>query len=182
MKRFIPFLLVFILSACSVNSTKEIDLEKITFSYRDDAYIFFRNMRQTNYSIEILEDAGWRIYRHEDYSEDRSSFDFKTALVVNWRVNKVYPIIELPVTFNKEGLKIMWIDPESNQSGTVILGGLRRKEEMKLLTQIYNHIIQERELRWTPDGENSAPLFSDSEKQEAFRVTMYDFYRLTGLL
>ncbi len=182
MKNRVYYLFVFILLACSVNTSKEIDLEKITFSYRDDAYIFFRNIRQSNYNIEVVEEAGWRIYRHEDYPEDTISNYFKTALVVNWRVNKAYPIIEIPKSLNKEGLEITWKDLNSNKSGTITLSGLQRNSEMEFLTHLYNHIINEHELTWKPKGEKSTTLFFDSEQKEAFRITMYDFYRLTGIL
>lgn len=182
MRKIIILLNVLIYCACSVNTSKEIDLEKITFNYRDDAYIFFRNMRQTNYDIEILEKAGWRIYRHEDNSEDTGDYYFKTALVVNWRANKAYPIIEMQKSIEKDGLQLSWVDPKSNESGTIALGSLSRFEEMKLLTQIYNHVMKERKLNWKPDGEISKPLFANSDEIESFRVTMYDFFRLTGQL
>lgn len=65
MKKFI-ILFFFSCMACSVNTSKKVELEKLTFSYTDDAYIFFRNMRQTNYDLKVMEEGGWRIYRHED--------------------------------------------------------------------------------------------------------------------
>lgn len=181
MKKSFVFIIVSILCACSLSTDQLIEKEKLTFNYTDDAYIFFRNIRQSNYDLEILEEADWRIYRHEDREKD-TTHSFNTAIVVNWRINKAYSILETNEPVQKANLKITWNSPDSQEQGEIILSELQRQQELAFLTEIYNHIIQEHQLRWSPDGLKQTPLFHNNDHKEAFRVSMYDFYRLTGVL
>ncbi|MBK6265485.1 hypothetical protein JKA74_10590 [Marivirga sp. S37H4] len=176
------FISLSFLMACSINTSREIEKEKLTFNYRDDAYIFFRNMRQARYNLEVMEEAGWRIYRHEDFEKDTSEYFFTTALVVNWQASKAYAIMELPGQISKEGLKVFWKGEETNEQGEISLSGLSRQAELAFLTDIYNHIVKDHLLYWNQERKESVALFKNNDQKEAFRVSMYDFYRLTGLL
>ncbi|PTB95775.1 hypothetical protein C9994_10265 [Marivirga lumbricoides] len=181
MKRIFVLLFISFLYACSLSTDKIIDKEKLSFSYTDDAYIFFRNIRQSNYDLEILEEADWRIYRHEDRQKGSNQF-FNTAIVVNWRINKAYAILEISEKVEKENLTLQWSNPDGQKQGEIILKGLQRQQELAFLTEVYNHILRGNQLSWSPDGQNQTPLFSNNDYKEAFRVSMYDFYRLTGVL
>ncbi|SMG20171.1 hypothetical protein SAMN05661096_01082 [Marivirga sericea] len=180
MKKFILLFLI-INVACSVNTSEKVELEKLRFNYSDDAYIFFRNMRQTNYDLEVMEEGGWRIYRHEDRQTDTTDFYFTISLVVNWRVNRVYPIIEMPKTIAKDEFTVLWEAIESEDQGKIALSGQKRKDEMRFSTELYNRLTDEVAL-YVNTKNGKLPLFRTTAHKEAFRVTMYDFYRMTGLL
>lgn len=167
--------------ACSVNTSKKVELEKLRFSYTDDAYIFFRNMRQSQYDLEVMEEGGWRIYRHEDRQDDTADFYFNVSLVVNWRVNRVYPIIEMTERFKKEGLTVKWKGLESEEEGEIKLEGVKRRDEMLFVSKIYNKMTEEVEFFISIENQKTQ-LFPDTDAKEAFRITLYDFYRMTGLL
>jgi hypothetical protein len=167
--------------ACSVNTSKKVELEKLTFSYTDDAYIFFRNMRQTNYDLKVMEEGGWRIYRHEDRQKDSTDFYFNISLVVNWRVNKVYPIVEMTENIDKENFKVYWEATESNEAGSIAMTGEKRRDEMIFTTKLYNKMTEEVEM-YVIYRDKKLPLFPDTDHKEAFRISLYDFYRMTGLL
>jgi hypothetical protein len=177
------FILLFTLSifACSVNTSKKVELEKLRFNYTDDAYIFFRNMRQSNYDLEVMEEGGWRIYRHEDRQTDTADFYFNISLVVNWRVNRVYPIIEMTKKIDKENFQVYWEAIESAEKGNISMKGEKRRDEMIFTAKLYNKMIDEVEMYVNYKNEKH-PLFPDSDKKEAFRVSLYDFYRMTGML
>ncbi len=177
------FVILFILScmACSVNTSKKVELEKLRFSYTDDAYIFFRNMRQSQYDLEVMEEGGWRIYQHEDRQQDTTDFYFNVSLVVNWRVNRVYPIVEMTEEYKQEGLTVEWKAMESEKEGTITLEGNRRRDEMLFVSKLYNKMTEEVEFFISIENEKT-PLFPDTDTKEAFRVSLYDFYRMTGLL
>ncbi|MGM0581351.1 MAG: hypothetical protein ACQETL_11765 [Bacteroidota bacterium] len=156
-------------------------MDKLRFSYTDDAYIFFRNMRQTQYDLEVMEEGGWRIYRHEDRQQDTTDFYFNVSLVVNWKVNRVYPIIEMAERFKKEGLTVEWKALESDESGKIALEGIKRRDEMLFVSKVYNKMTEEVEFFISIENQKT-PLFPDSDTKEAFRISLYDFYRMTGLL
>ncbi len=138
-------------------------------------------MRQAKYNLEVMEGSGWRIYRYEDFEQDKRRFYFNIALVVNWKASKAYAILELPDEISKELLTILW-KGEGQEDGKITLTELSRQSELEFLTEIYNHIAAEHLLYWQPKGEERVKLFAYPDQMEAFRVSMYDFYRLTGLL
>ncbi|RUA35730.1 MAG: hypothetical protein DSY77_02195 [Bacteroidetes bacterium] len=167
--------------ACSVNTSKEVELNKLRFNYTDDAYLFFRNMRQRQYDLEVMEEGGWRIYRHEDRQQDTSGFYFNVSLVVNWKLNRVYPIIEMTEQLKKEGLVVEWRALESDESGKLTLEGIKRRDEMLFVSKIYNKMTEEVEFFISIENQKT-PLFPNTDAKEAFRISLYDFYRMTGLL
>jgi len=167
--------------SCSVNTSKKVEIEKLRFNYTDDAYIFFRNMRQSNYDLEVMEEGGWRIYRHEDRQTDTTGFYFNISLVVNWRVNRVYPIIEMSENIEKEGFQVLWEAIETEDKGSIAMEGMKRTDEMIFTAKLYNKMTDEVEV-YVDYKNEKLPLFADSDQKEAFRVSLYDFYRMTGLL
>lgn len=177
------FILLFVLSifACSINTSKKVEIEKLRFNYTDDAYIFFRNMRQSNYDIEVMEKGEWRIYRHEDRQTDTTEFYFNISLVVNWRVNRVYPIIEMTKSFNKQNFQVHWEAIDSEEEGSISMEGEKRKDEMIFTAKLYNKLSDEVEM-FVNHNNKKLPLFADTDQKEAFRVSLYDFYRMTGQL
>lgn len=181
MKKSFLFLVVAVVFSCSVNTSKKVDLEALTFSYTDDAYIFFRNMRQTHYDLEVLEESDWRIYRHQDRQKDTSNFYFSIALVVDWRMNRVYPIIEMPDELKNESLRIKWEAVEGEDQGEFQLKDMRRSAERLLAAQLYNQAIEDVKMTLI-SGEFEKPLFANTDQKEAFRISMYDYFRMTALL
>jgi hypothetical protein len=138
-------------------------------------------MRQSSYDLEVMEDGGWRIYRHEDRLTDTSDFYFNISLVVNWRVNRVYPIIEMTKSIEKDGFQVVWEAIETNDKGIISLEGNQRRNEMIFSTKLYNKMIDEVQL-YVIYKNKKLPLFVSSDQKEAFRVSLYDFYRMTGIL
>lgn len=138
-------------------------------------------MRQTNYDLEVMEEGGWRIYRHEDRKKDSTDFYFNISLVVNWRANKVYPMVEMTKRIEKENFKVYWEAIESNETGSIAMKGEKRRDEMIFTTKLYNKMTEEVEM-YMIYRDKKLPLFPDADQKEAFRVSLYDFYRMTGLL
>jgi hypothetical protein len=138
-------------------------------------------MRQSSYDLEVMEDGGWRIYRHEDRLTDTSDFYFNISLVVNWRVSRVYPIIEMTKSIEKDGFQVVWEAIETDDKGIISLEGNQRRNEMIFSTKLYNKMIDEVQL-YVIYKNKKLPLFVSSDQKEAFRVSLYDFYRMTGIL
>ncbi|MFQ3212910.1 MAG: hypothetical protein ACI9C9_000436 [Marivirga sp.] len=178
MKKVSSVLLLLVCLACATGTSKLIEEEKLSFSYTDEAYLFFRNMRQAQYDRTEMEKEGLRLYQHDDYSEEQL---FKTKITVNWRANRAYVLIDLADSTEKIDVKVSykrakgeWIE--------IVPENLRRQGELAFLTDIYNHIQEEHTLFLTFRGQEPKPLFTTADDQEAFRVSMYDFYRMTGVL
>jgi len=170
---FLPILIL----ACATGTSKIIEEEELNFNYIDDAYLFFRNMRQTNYSLKNMEKEGLRLYTHDDYAEETP---LKTTLVVSWKANNAFAIMQLKDSISNEEVEFYYQKNDKMQQ--IEFPNLRRQGELVVLTKLYNHLLQEDSLFIKMKGRETQPLFIDNDSQEAFRVSMYDFYRLTGVL
>ena len=174
MKKLI-WIVGFFCLACSTGSNKRIAEEKLNFSYIDDAYLFFRNMRQATYNLQDLKEEGVRLYQHEDFEEDQF---FQVQMAVNWRMNRAFMLIKLPDSVEKEQIRVF---VERDSVFELEQENWRRQGELKFLTSIYNHILEKDSFSLVY-GEERMPLFMNNDQREAFRISMYDFYRLTALL
>lgn len=179
MNRAFNFLIMLLCLSCATGTSRIIEKEKLNFSYTDDAYLFFRNMRQAQYDRKVMEKEGLRLYVHEDFSPSQL---LKTTLVVNWKMNKAYVLVNLTdSTLEKYDIKVYYKE-EDGTITEILQENLRRQGELSFLTEIYNQILTEHSLFIQYKGQEEQPLFNSSDDLEAFRVSMYDFYRLTAVL
>jgi len=178
MKNVLTGLILLLCLACATGTSRLIDKEKLNFSYTDDAYLFFRNMRQAQYNRTVMEKEGLRLYQHEDYS---SSQFIRTQLVVNWKVNSAYMLLDFADSTEKYDIKI-YIREEDQSYSEIAQENLRRQGELVFLTDLYNHLLQEDKLFYELRYGQKTPLFETLDDQEAFRISMYDYYRLTAVL
>ncbi len=82
---------------------------------------------------------------------------------------------------DKENFKVYWEATESNEAGSIAMTGEKRRDEMIFTTKLYNKMTEEVEM-YVIYRDKKLPLFPDTDHKEAFRISLYDFYRMTGLL
>lgn len=175
--RRLTFLLIsFVLLGCNPDKQTKVDQDKITFATDDASRLFFKNVRQLYYQLEVMEAAKLRIYRHKqrDQSEDRPIINL--AIVDNWRYDEAYLLLEPnePLA-NQSGLIVKWESSEGN--GEIIYKRGNKSDQIAFADQIYGRIQQGCTFSIQVNGTWNS--FLDSEKsREALRVTMFDYYRL----
>ena len=81
----------------------------------------------------------------------------------------------------KEGFQVLWEAIETEDKGSIAMEGMKRTDEMIFTAKLYNKMTDEVEV-YVDYKNEKLPLFADSDQKEAFRVSLYDFYRMTGLL
>ena len=57
------FGLIVLLTACTSDADKRIDAEKLEFNTTDESELYFKNVRQSEYDLAEMEDAGINIFR-----------------------------------------------------------------------------------------------------------------------
>jgi len=177
MKKTISFFMMALIFACATGTSRLIEEEKLNFNYTDDAYLFFRNMRQTNYSINNMQEKDLRLYTHDDYAEETP---LKATIVVSWKANNAFAIMQLKDSVSNQDSQFYF--QKNGEKKEIKFPNLRRQGELVVLTKLYNHLLQEDTLFVKRKVQKLEPLFIDQDSREAFRVSMYDFYRLTGVL
>lgn len=183
MQHFITIIIISVLLVgCNPDKNKRADPEKLKFSTTDDAEIFFKNLRQGKYDKEDMEAAKLQVFRHSDRFTKANYPLLQLALVVNWRYDEAYLLIEPNEKINTDKpIQVIWKDNETSQSGTYVFEYGSKEEHIRFAGQLYSSILDGHELEYSTDY-GAIPFFNNPKDREVFRISMFDFYRLTGNL
>ena len=175
------FILHFVVVACKIDRKGHVDRDKFTFSYTDDSYLFFRNVRQIYYDVTDLSKAKWIAYRHGDRYTGNSRPALTPVIVVDWYNNQANLLIEANELLQQEEvITIREVNRETGAKYGYRLAQRGRENMLEFATRIYEGIIAENELYIFYDG-RYVNLFEDEDEADAFRVVLSDYYRLTNV-
>lgn len=174
-KSFLAIICVFLLS-CKIDRDKTVDRSKYTFFIGDDAELFFRNVRQIYYD-RSSPDGKWQAYRYGKRYQGTERPSINPVIVINWLKDEVYLLIEENEPLTTEDFLQLRINSKKD---TIIIDLKERGRERMLEfgSQIYE-AIQAKKSIYVLYKREYVPIFTDEPEQEAFRITMSDFYRLT---
>ncbi len=174
-KLSVPAILVTlcILCGCTLDGDKAPDRSRFTFKTGDDTELFFKNVRQSDYDLEVNEAAKFNVFRHEDRPQNDSMAWIMPVIVMNYMQDEAYILIEHSPALENEQI---W---ETIAGGdTVRLSSPNRVENLEFASQLYEH-LKAGDSIMVRKGNQMVPLFNEREHSEAFRITMSDYYRLT---
>lgn len=170
-------LLLILLSACKIDSDKAVDREKFTFKTGHDTALFFKNMRQSFYDMEVNKAAKFDVFRYEDRLVTDDQPVLNLAIVINYLHDEAYLLIEPnKLLENENELKVRWTINES-ENGLIVLQTPNRESMLEFASQIYEMLQRKATFEIGVNGEY-VPVLDSEEEREAFRVTMSDYYRL----
>lgn len=167
-------------TACDNNRNKRPEREALRFRTTDDAELFFRNLRRTEYNHQNLKEARLDIFRHEGRSLEADYPVMIPALVINWRYDEAYILLESnELVGEARPLIIEWQDSLTNTSGRYILEGNDKMDQLMFATALYEG-MQDRQSFFLVRDSGKVPFLTDPADRKVFRATMLDYYRLTG--
>lgn len=170
-----------ILTACNPDKNKRADPGKVKFSTTDDAEIFFRNLRQRQYDKEEVPEAKLDVFRHSDSVQKAAYPVFQLALVVNWRYDEAYLLMEPNENVDTgRPVEIRWNDVKTGKSGIYTFSYGSKEDHLRFAGQLYDSIREGHALEYLSGAEQASSFLNDPEEREVFRISMFDFYRLTG--
>lgn len=179
--KLLPVLLLFMLFvlSCSIDRDKAVDRERFTFKTGDDTELFFRNVRQSDYDLEVNDAAKFNMFRHRDRNTSDTSAVLNLAIVINIMQDEAYLMIEpSEVLSQHQGLVIL--KTENEVVDTMRLQTQNRQTYLEFATQVYEG-IQSNARFHTMVGNKSVPILMDKTEREVFRITVGDYYRLTRI-
>lgn len=180
MKNLILLLLPLLLFACDTESKKRANRETMRFRTTDDAELFFKNLRRTEYDYQNLKAAKLDIFRHQDRTESAEYPHFIPALVVNWRYDEAYIILEANEYLGQvRPLIIEWQDNAQQKKGQYVLESNNKMEQLQFATQLYDGLQDGQQFYLSTDS-TLLPFLDKPKDRRVFRTTMFDYYRLTG--
>ncbi len=170
------FLLPLLLSGCKIDRDKKVNREKFEFKIGADANLFFRNVRQIYYDRESP-DGKWQAYRFSNQNSNNDQPSLHAVIVVHWIKDEAYLLIEPNPILAEEDLISVVI---KNQPDTIRLKERGRERMLEFGSKIYEAIQAKNDMTIL-SKEKYVPIFQDDKEREAFRITMADYYRLTGI-
>lgn len=176
--RFYTIILIILgLTACNPDKNKRANPEALRFGTTDDAEIFFRNLRQTDYDFEYNEAANFRVYRHEDWPDSATYPLLTPAIVHNWRQSMAYLLLEPNDQLPENTITIYWTK-NGAQQGTYSFSYGSKEEHLAFAGKLYESLLDGHRLFLIREND-TLPYLSKTEEREAFRITLLDYYRLT---
>lgn len=180
MKNLCFLLLLLSLIACDADRRKRERRPDLRFRTRDDAELFFKNLRRNEYDHEDLAPAKLDIFRHRKRSQQASYPLLIPALVINWRYDEAYLILEANEALgNERPLIVEWRDSLQQQSGRYALDSNNKMEQLTFANQLYKGLRGGQKLYLVTDSA-AVPFLNMPVDKRVFRITLADYYRLTG--
>ena len=177
--RFLALVIfVIALTSCSINSDKENEVNE-GFSTDESSKLFFKNVRKSYYDLTVLEEAKLETYRFKKRVVEDDEPILNLAIVNNWRFDEAYVLLEPNVLLKMDDLKIRWSEETGIQE--LVFANTNKESHLTFADKVFGLINSEIEMEvWT--GEDWNPFLNTSQSKEAFRITMYDYYRLVRRL
>jgi hypothetical protein len=177
------FLVLFsfgLIISCQLDRNKKVERQKFQFKVGADANLFFRNVRQIYYDRESP-DGKWRAYRLSDRTKEVQGHGITAVIVIHWLKDEAYLLIEPTGQLgDEETISVVVRNPKTDLQDTVQLKERGRERMLEFGSKIYEATQNESQLSVLLKGKY-VPLFENDIDREAFRITLSDYYRLTGI-
>ena len=180
MRLIVLLLLLFSVVSCRINQDKEV-ASFSDFKTDESSKLYFKNVRRSYYDVTVLEAAKLETYRFKKRVTDSEEPIINLAIVNNWRYDEAYILLEPNKMFTRglDDIRIRWITNNENYSLT--FENTNKNSHLVFSDGIYKNIVDENTMEvW--NGEEWMPFLSTSQSKEAFRISMYDYYRLVNRL
>ena len=183
MRIVLPLILLGLLSACNLDKNTQIDETKAKFTTSDASELFFKNVRQIRYDQQEMSEAKLNVFRLGDRNLAEDKPVLNLAIVINWRYDEAYLLLE-PNAYLQEmdSLRVTWRDTVSQQEETYVWAGGNKESQFTFASQLYRSIQRGHRLFIRNSEGKEEELLGQYDDREAFRITMFDYYRLVDLL
>ena len=171
-----------LLIACDPDRSSNRHNSELDFSTTDDAEIYFKNVRRPYYEHEDMPAAKLDIYRLKQRSQTNDYPVLNLAIAHNWRHDEAYLLIEPNAAVGSAPpLHIQWQSvQDSTKTGTYLWEERDKKAQLTFVGQIYTSLRNKHKLFLITNDSLAVPLLSKGNDREAFRRTVFDYYKLTG--
>jgi len=78
-------------------------------------------------------------------------------------------------------ITIHWEDVETQEKGTYQFTTSAMPKHFQFASEIYTSLQKQHQLKIIINGKEY-PILENDDEREAFRITMYDYYRIVGII
>ena len=180
---YLLFMVVGALSACHPDKHKIINLAEPKFTTSDASEIFFKNIRQSYYEKTEMKEAKLDVYRIKENIIDDTHPQLNPTIVINWRYDEAYVLLEPNAPLQAlDTVKIIWEDSLSHKDGYYVFADGNKADHYKMAAQLYNSLQAHHHLYVMDENQQKKEFLNKFAEREAFRKTMFDYFRLVDML
>lgn len=176
--KFLLGIICLVLLACNPSKNEKVDQTSLSFKTDDSSKLYFRNVRQSYYDVDVMEEAKLEVYRLKKRVEESDEPVINLALVNNWRFDEAYVLLEPNIAAGDLNTLNLSYQNENGDSGEIIFEKGDKKNHLAFASKVYEQIQNESDFFLNRDGQK-IEILRDSKSREAFRISMFDYYRLT---
>ena len=170
------FLILMMISSCTLNQDKSISVDDIDFDTRDDTELFFKNIRQSSYHLEENKPASINLFRLKDYELDSTSLEPNPVIIHHWLRDKAYIWLEFGGLSNfDKPLELSIAYPEGEKR--IQFDGSSPNNHTEVAIELFNASLSEVKITC----ENTEILKVSSEYRSNYQLVLNDYFRLLGL-
>lgn len=169
--------------ACNLDKDTRVDETRAKFTTSDASELFFKNVRQIRYDHQEIPESKLNIFRIDERSLAEDYPVLNLAIAINWRYDEAYLLTE-PNAYLREldTIRVHWQDSVGQQEGTYLWTGGNKEAHFTFASQLYQSIQRGHQLYVVNAKGKEEALLDSYDDREAFRKTMFDYYRLVDLL
>ncbi len=161
--------LVMVTTSCVLNQEETVDLDNFNFKTTDSSEIFFKNVRQSAYSMEEMKAAKMNVFKLAKLSEAK----VRPSIVHHWLVDEASLLLEFDSAISSPVVLIAGPDPVDSITFT----GNNRLDHLKTANFLFEAATDSLQV-FAADIELLPP---GSTERKLFRILMNDYYRLVDL-
>jgi len=139
--------------------------------------LYFMNVRQTFYDRENRQDAKMNIFRLSKRELTDLQPVINLSIIINRVKDDAYIFVEPSAFIDNEGLEVRYSFNEE-VFGSIPFAGGNRYEHYRFVERLYPLLLEDASFE-IKVGEDWLPILEEKRERDAFRITAFDYFRLT---
>ncbi len=173
-------LALLITTSCNIEKSSKVNEATTFFKTDDSTKLFFKNVRRPYYDVDVMEEAQLEIYRFKKRIKESDQPLLNLSIVNNWMNDEAYILIEPNEAAGPMAeLHLRWKDVNDN-SGDIMIESQNKQSQVMFAAEVYEQIKKGSNLYLVRNNEN-VDILNDTKSREAFRISMFDYFRLTSI-
>ncbi len=174
------FLLMLAILVFTFPEDRPIRLDSASFSMPENEELYFKNLRSYYYTIELREDANFKLYRIKSHNSDTNLPGFSFAIVQNWLNDEAYVLLEPHSGWQKPDTLRLSIVNGNDARDTLTISRWNNLEHYTFASHFYmalrnseNNYFLETDMGWRP-------IFERGDERLSLKKTLKDYFKLVG--
>lgn len=169
--RIVKALPLLLLLSCVLNTNEKVDLTDFDYSTTDDAELFFKNIRQSEYDLEEMKEAQMNIFTLKGRKQEAPIWP---TIIHNWSLDQATIWLQVDSSLQRP---IEILIKTGGAEENLFFEGESRQEHLIVANKLFEATLDSAQV--FVNGQEVMDITSSYRSD--YRIVMNDYYRLVGL-